>query len=88
MVVPVSKIAYRFLPCDEDGRPIEGSQLTSVREGSERIEVGSVIEASLLGYAEWEVVEIRESSGPIGAACDSNGIPIAVVGTLVCRGLM
>ena len=67
---------------------MEGSQLTSIRDGSERIEVGSVIEASLLGYAEWEVVEIRESSGPIGAACDSNGIPIAVVGTLVCRGLM
>ena len=67
---------------------MEGSQLTSIREGSERIEVGSVIEASLLGYAEWEVVEIRESSGPIGAACDSNGVPIAVVGTLVCRGIM
>ena len=47
-----------------------------------------MIEASLLGYAEWEVVEIRESSGPVGAACDSNGIPIAVVGTLICRGIM
>jgi hypothetical protein len=67
---------------------VEGSQLTSIRDGSERIEVGSVIEASLLGYAEWEVVEIRESSGPIGAACDSNGVPIAVVGTLVCRGII
>jgi hypothetical protein len=84
----VSKIAYRFLPCDEGGRPMEESQLTSIREGSERIEVGSVIEANLLGYAEWEVVEIREASGPIGAACDSNGVPIAVVGTLVCRGIM
>jgi hypothetical protein len=82
------KIAYRFVPCDENGRPVEGSQLTSIRDGSERIEVGSVIEASLLGYAEWEVVEIRESSGPIGAACDSNGVPIAVVGTLVCRGII
>lgn len=67
---------------------MEGSQLTSIREGSERIEVGSVVEASLLGYAEWEVVEIRESSGPIGAACDSSGVPIVVVGTLVCRGIM
>ena len=84
----MSKIAYRFLPCDEGGRPMEGSQLTSIREGSERIEVGSVIEASLLGYAEWEVVEIRESPGPLGAACDSDGVPIAVVGTLVCRGVM
>jgi hypothetical protein len=67
---------------------MEGSQLTSIRDGSERIEVGSVIEASLLGYAEWEVVEIRDSSGPLGAACDTNGVPIAVVGTLVCRGIM
>ena len=67
---------------------MEGSQLTSIREGSERIEVGSVIEASLLGVGEWEVVEIRESPGPIGAACDSDGAPIAVVGTLVCRGIM
>ena len=67
---------------------MEGSQLTSIREGSERIEVGSVIEASLLGFCEWEVVEIRESPGPIGAACDSDGVPIAVVGTLVCRGIM
>jgi len=81
-------MAYRFLPCDEDGRPIEGSQLTSIRDDSERIEVGSVIEAELLGYAEWEVVEVRESSGPIGAACDSDGVPIPVVGTLVCRGIM
>jgi len=67
---------------------MEGSQLTSIRDGSERIEVGSVIEASLLGYAEWEVVEIPDSSGPLGAACDTNGVPIAAVGTLVCRGIM
>jgi hypothetical protein len=84
----VSKIAYRFLPCDADGRPMEGRQLTTIRERSEHLEVGSVIEATLLGYAEWEVVEVRESSGPIGAACDADGVPIAVVGTLVCRGIM
>jgi hypothetical protein len=81
------KVAYRFVPCDEGGLPRESSQLTSIRDAAERIEVGAVIAAALLGFSEWEVVEVRSSPGPLRSANDANGTPIPPGGTLVCRGV-
>jgi hypothetical protein len=51
------KVAFRFLPCDDEGRPREQSQFTSIHDASELVEVGSLIEAELRGYRRWEVVE-------------------------------
>jgi hypothetical protein len=56
----MSEVAYRFVPRDEDGGPRESSRYTWIRDVSEKIEVGSVLEAQhFLGYTRWEVVEIR-----------------------------
>jgi len=85
----MSKVAYRFVPCDEDGRPRENSQYTWVCDASEKIEVGSVLEtdAPSLGYRRWEVVEIREDSGGLIRAIGRDGTPRGFGGTLVCRGI-
>jgi hypothetical protein len=83
----MAKIAYRFVPCDEAGQPREDSQLTSIRDGSERIEVGSLIAADLLGFVEWEVVEVRAASGARGSAAEADGTQIPLGGTIVCRGV-
>jgi hypothetical protein len=83
----MGKVAYRFVPCDENGRPRENSQYTSIRDVEERIQAGSTITANLLGFSEWEVVELRGPSGPLEGATDEQGAPIPVGGTLVCRGV-
>jgi hypothetical protein len=83
----MAKVAYRFVPCDDTGRPREHSQLTTIRDASEKIEVGAIVTADLLGHLEWEVVEIRKSSGPLARVNEADGTPIPVGGTLVCRGL-
>jgi hypothetical protein len=83
----MTKIAYRFVPCDEEGRQRESSQLTSIHDAADRVEIGSVIAADLLGFYEWEVVELRASSGPLGSANEADGTPIPLRGTLVCRGV-
>jgi hypothetical protein len=45
----VGKVAYRFLPCDDEGRPREGSQYTTVADDNENLGVGSVIQAAIFG---------------------------------------
>ena len=60
----MSKVAYRFVPCDYDGRSRGNSQFTSIRNTSEDLRVGSVIDGNLLGYHRWEVVEVRVRGHP------------------------
>lgn len=81
------KVAYRFVPCDEEGRPRESSEYTSIHDTSETVQVGSVIEADLLGHRQWEVVEVRQDSGGLMSAADADGDSIRLGGTLVCRGV-
>jgi hypothetical protein len=81
------KVAYRFLPCGDDGSPRENSQLTLLRDESETIGVGSVIETDLLGYKKWQVIEVRTDSGPLISSTHADGKPLPVGGTLVCRGV-
>jgi hypothetical protein len=81
------KVAFRFLPCDGDGRPREQSQFTSIHDMSEGVVVGSLIEADLLGYRRWEVVEVREETGGLMSATGADGDPIPLGGTLLCRGV-
>jgi hypothetical protein len=83
----MGKVAYRFLPCDDAGRPRENSQYTIVRDGLEPLGVGSVIEADLFGYHEWKAIELRDESNSLLAAADADGTPIPLGGTLVCRGV-
>jgi hypothetical protein len=83
----MGKVAYRFLPCDDAGRPRENSQYGVVTEARETLGVGSVIEADLFGYHEWKVIELRDESNSLFAATDADGTPIPLGGTLVCRGV-
>jgi hypothetical protein len=83
----MGKVAYRFLPCDDEGRPREQSQLTSIHDASESVAVGSLIEADILGYQRWEVVDVREDSGGLLSATGAGGDSIPLGGTLVCRGV-
>jgi hypothetical protein len=83
----MGKVAYRFLPCDGEGRLREQSQLTSIHDTGETLTVGSVIEADILGYQRWEVVEVREDSGGVMSATGADGGSIPLGGTLVCRGV-
>jgi hypothetical protein len=83
------RVAFRFVPCDEQGHPRKESQFTSIHEKAEPLAVGSVIEADFLGYDRWEVVEVlvevREDSEGLIGATDRNGDPIRLGGTVVCR---
>ena len=79
------KIVYRFLPCDEAGCPREDSNVSI--QTDDVLRVGSVVDASALGYEHWEVVEIRDDSGPLIAATDQDGMSIPLGGTVVCRGI-
>jgi hypothetical protein len=79
------RVAFRFVPCDEQGHPRKESQFTSIHEKAEPLAVGSVIEADFVGYDRWEVVEVREDSEGLIGATDRNGDPIPLGGTLVCR---
>jgi len=83
----MAKVAFRFLPCDDEGRLREQSQLTSIHGTGEILAVGSVIEADLLGYQRWEVVEVRADSGGLTSATGADGDSIRLGGTLVCRGV-
>lgn len=83
----MSKVAYRFLPCADDGSPRENSNVVSIREEDEGIGVGSVIEADLLGHERWQVIEVRSSAGPLVSATGADGEPLPIAGTLVCRGV-
>jgi hypothetical protein len=49
--------------------------------------VGSVIEAGVLGYQRWEVVEVRQDPGGLISVTGADGHPIPLGGTLVCRGV-
>ena len=83
----MGKVAYRFLPCDQDGHPRETSRYTTIAEDGEELGLGSVIEAEILGYRTWEVVDVRETPGSLLAATDAVGTEMPLGGTLVCRGL-
>jgi hypothetical protein len=79
------KVAYRFIPCGEDGKPREGSQYTTIT--TEDLAVGSRIEATVLGYTTWEVVDVRKETRPLSGARDTHGNDIPLAGTVVCRGV-
>jgi hypothetical protein len=83
----MAKIGYRFVPCDDEGRPRENSHFMFVRDAAEEIKVGSVIAFNVLGFSEWEVVELRASSDPLVSATEPDGTSIPLGGTLVCRGV-
>jgi hypothetical protein len=79
----MAKVAYRFVPCDDTGRPRENSQFTTIRDASEKIESGAIISADLLGFQEWEVVEVRESACPLGSVSEADGTAIPLGGSIV-----
>jgi hypothetical protein len=81
-----AELAYRFVPCDEGGRPRENSQITTIREEG-TVGLGSVLEIEILGFRRWEVIEVRASSGRLSAATAADGTDIPLGGTLVCRGI-
>jgi hypothetical protein len=81
----MEEVAYRFVPCDEDGRPRERSQHTTIT--TQAFTVGSRIEATLLGYTTWEVVEVRREAGSLLGARDKFGNDVTLAGTIVCRGV-
>jgi hypothetical protein len=83
----MAKVTFRFLPCDDEGHSREQSQLTSIHDAAEVVAVGSAIEADLLGYHRWEVVEVLEDSGGLVSPTSADGDPIPLGGTLVCRGV-
>lgn len=83
----MARVAYRFLPCDEEGIPREHSQYTLVADAAEIFSTGSVIDSGVLGVAKWQVVEVREEAGPLRGARDSDGSDLVLGGTLVCRAL-
>ena len=81
------KLAYRFLPCDDDGQPRENTAYTTIPDAEEELGVGSVLTAEIFGYHEWEVIEVREDPGSLISATEADGTPLAIGGTLVCRGV-
>jgi hypothetical protein len=83
--VETEQIAYRFLPCDEDGRPRETSQYATIT--CERLGVGSRLDVAIFGHTTWEVVELREAPGPLLGARDRFGNDVPLAGTLICRAV-
>jgi hypothetical protein len=81
----MGELAYRFLPLDEEEQPRESSQYTIT--SAQRIDVGSRVEAALLGYTTWEVVEVRSEAGPLLDVRDRFGAEMPFAGTLVCCGV-
>lgn len=79
------QFAYRLVPCDEDGQPRENSQYTTIT--SERLGVGSRLEAALFGYTTWEVVEVRSATRPLLGARVRSGNDVPLAGTLICRAV-
>jgi hypothetical protein len=77
------QVAYRFVPCDEAGRPRE--QYTTIT--SEHLSVGTRIDAALFGYKTWGVVQMLNDHRPLLDARDkfANDLPLA--GTLICRAI-
>jgi hypothetical protein len=82
-------LAYRFLPLDREDQPRGESQYVVMSEREPT--VGDRVDARLLGYEVWEVVERR--SGTAGAAsvllavADPDGRDVPPAGTLICRGV-
>jgi hypothetical protein len=44
----MEQVAYRLVPCDEEGQPRENSQYTTIT--TERLDVGSRFDLTLFGY--------------------------------------
>jgi hypothetical protein len=85
---PMSRLAYRFVPVDDQGRLRESSRYTILT--THELHVGDRIEQSLMGYDAWEVVAMSEaaSDGSLPAAVrDSSGVDIPLRGTVTCRGV-
>jgi hypothetical protein len=81
----VEQVAYRFVPCDDEGQPRENSSYTTL--STERLDVGSRIDAALFGDRTWEVIEVRSETRPLLGARDRFGNDVSLVGTLICRGV-
>ncbi len=82
----MGKIAYRFIPCDDDETPREGSQLMLV--SAARIAVGSLVEEDLFCCSVWEVVAVRAEDQLFRGAHDERGneIPLgAATISFLCR---
>ena len=71
------------MPCDEDGQPRENSQYTFI--ASEHLDVGSRLDAALVGRTAWEVVEVHSANRPLLGARDRFGDDLPFAGTLICR---
>jgi hypothetical protein len=84
IVQPMKEVAYRLVPCDEEGQPCENSQYTTIT--TERLDIGTRIDLALFGYTTWEVVEVRSETGPLLGARDRFGNKVPLAGTLICRG--
>jgi hypothetical protein len=84
----MGRLAYRFVPLDDQGRLRESSRYTIVT--AHELQVGDRIEQSLMGYDAWEVVEVSDaaSGGSLPVAVeDSSGVDIPLRGTVTCRGV-
>lgn len=86
--------AYRFVPSHiregpgitADGRAyVRSAAYTHVTD--RELHAGDLIDGPFLGFERWEVLEVRGDGGPLLASYDKNGQPLAVAGTIVCRGL-
>jgi hypothetical protein len=66
-------------------RPLESAQYTTIT--SERLVVGSRIDAALFGDTTWEVVEVRSETRPPLGARDRLGNDVPLAGTLICRAV-
>jgi hypothetical protein len=84
----MSRLAYRFVPLDDQGRLRESSRYTIVT--THELQAGDRIEQSLMGYDAWEVVEVSDTApggSPPVAVEDSSGVDIPLRGTVTCRGV-
>lgn len=84
----MNRLAYRFVPLDDQGRLRESSRYTIVTPNE--LQVGDHIEQSLMGYDVWEVVEVSDATSgdslPV-AVTDSSGVDIPLRGSVTCRGV-
>jgi hypothetical protein len=78
------KLAHRFLPCGDDGRPRENSQYTAVANEDDHLGIGSVLMAEIFGFREHRNARRRRL---LITATDADGNAVAIRGKLVCRGV-
>jgi hypothetical protein len=86
----VARLAYRFVPVSESERPAHSnvtrqSQYTLL--AADQLKVGDRITEPILGYEEWEVVELLPQPGPLLEARDASGEEIPLAGSAICRAV-